>query len=307
MLLFSSCANGQAAPGDGQDPLDATVASELPVIHAEETTLPQGSSEATGPDAEDASLPSVEATIVPETSEVEETAAPTIPVEATAPAEPLDVTAGTISGRYDSKELGDHLDYLVHIPQNATENMPLVIFLHGDGQVGNINVLRWFFLPAKAREIYGEAFPFFILTPCTRTESWIDGTIPGTLMELIDSVAETYRIDRDRIIISGHSRGAIGVWYLINTYGDLFSAAVPVSCESDVELDGGMCAQVPVWAFVGDADKNEWDLLPLMQEHVDLINSCGGSAYLTVIPDALHTETSSEAYTLETFEWMLAQ
>ena len=120
------------------------------------------------------------------------------------------------------------MEYYTFIPENATENMPLVIFLHGDGEVGRIWALENNAMMTSVREIYGNSFPFIAIAPCTRSETWIDWTIPDTLMNLIEYVVTTYCIDTDHIIITGHSRGAVGVWYYINTYGDYFSAAVPI-------------------------------------------------------------------------------
>ena len=60
------------------------------------------------------------------------------------------------SGAYPSTQ-GD-LSYNVYIPDFATEKMPLIMYLHGDGGGG-----EWLY--AKARSIYGMEFPFIIIGP----------------------------------------------------------------------------------------------------------------------------------------------
>lgn len=239
---------------------------------------------------------------------------PTLPPEEyveEADSEPnsLDLPKGHIKGCYESTVFCDYLDYYLFIPEGATENMPLVIYLHGDGDVGRMGNLLCNGVPLFATWAYGDNYPFLILTPSTRTTSWIDGTIPGTLMELIAHIAEEYKVDQEKIIITGHSRGAIGVWYLINEHGDYFSAAVPVSCDSDIPENHNyeMFAQVPIRAFVGTGDLDEKEIIEPMRSYIDATQQAGGDAELTIVQWATHSQTPERSFTKETFEWMLTQ
>ena len=214
---------------------------------------------------------------------------------------------GSYQERYSSGKNSDSwMDYYLHIPEGATENMPLVIFLHGDGEIGLIENLENYGLIESAREIYGEAFPFISLSPCTRTNSWIREDISELLKALIDTVVQDYAIDRRRIIITGHSRGAIGTWDMISRYGDFFSAAVPVSCNNENPLDLEKAAKVPVWAFAGDQGQLERNYADAMGEAVDALSAAGGSARMMVLEDMTHIDTDTGAYTEEVFQWMLS-
>lgn len=219
----------------------------------------------------------------------------------------LDIAAGDYKETFADSTTGDYLDYYLFVPENAVEGMPLIVFLHGDGEVGNIDALQNFGMIAKAKEIYGNAFPFLAISPCTRVTSWISGTIPETLKALIDQTVEAYAIDPEHIIITGHSRGAIGTWYMINEYGGFFSAAVPVSCGVGSEMNMDNCVSVPVWAFAGNvgADENKYRLA--MQSAVTRIQDAGGQAKLTVLEGSSHGQTSGTTYTAEVFQWMLEQ
>ena len=186
--------------------------------------------------------------------------------------------------------------------------MPLVIYLHGDGQVDRMDQLSNHGMIAKAREVYGEEFPFIGLTPCTRRISWVHDTIPDTLMELIDYTVESCHIDREKIIITGHSRGAIGTWNLISLHGDYFSAAVPMSCDcGDRIINYEEAAEVPVRAFVGYQGDLDKKYCPAMNYMCYEINQHGGSAELTVFWEYYHDATCNLAFTPELFEWMLSQ
>ena len=231
-----------------------------------------------------------------------------MPTEAvTVPPYIFPMEPGSYLETYQDEETQDYLDYYLFIPEGASDKMPLVIFLHGDGEVGNPLLLEDFGLIKAAREIYGEKFPFIAISPCTRVESWISGSIPQTLIGLINDISERFSINRDRIIITGHSRGAIGVWHMISTYGDFFSAAVPVSCGAETALDMENCVQVPVLAHAGNIGKNENIYREQMFNIVHKIKENGGNVELIVLENKNHTQTSTCAFTEDVFLWMLEQ
>ena len=199
------------------------------------------------------------------------------------------------------------MDYWLFVPENATTEMPLVVFLHGIGEVGRIDALQDYGPITSARDIYGDGFPFIALYPNTKIDSWWTDPIQETLMELIQSVSEQYSIDTEHIIITGHSLGAIGTWCMISRYGDYFSAAVPVSCGCDQLLNFENCAKVPIWAFVGDADAYEPKYEAGMRRLLYAIVQQDGNAKITILTGDTHGKTKTSAYTAETFIWMLSQ
>lgn len=225
------------------------------------------------------------------------------------PTEPdltLNLDAGSYLLKYTDQDTGDYLDYYLFVPEYAEINMPLVIFLHGDGEIGQPESLKNYGMIQKAREIYGNQHPFIAISPCTRVASWTDGSIPKTLKGLIDQTIELYSVDTNHIIITGHSRGAMGVWYMVSTYGDYFSAAVPISCGASVQLDFDICATVPVLAFVGDSGEDEYRYRLAMEGIIYCIHEANGKAELIILDDATHGETHA-AYTADVFQWMLEQ
>lgn len=249
---------------------------------------------------------------------VSTTQAPTAATTPSAPVETVPTTAeptqpepiraaGSYKERYDTGASAEsYLEYYLFFPENATPNMPLIIFLHGDGEIGLIDNLETYGMIESVREIYGNDFPFIALSPCTRTTSWIREDISQLLMGLIESVVDKYSIDESRIVITGHSRGAIGTWDLISRHGDFFSAAVPVSCNNENPLNLENCAKVPIWAFAGDQGRIEERYCEFMSEAVDAINRAGGNAQFTALEDHFHIDTDTGAYTREVFDWMLS-
>jgi predicted esterase len=234
------------------------------------------------------------------------TEAPTEPPEPTIPS--LGEAAGSRFECYYSDEYEDYLNYYVHIPENAVENMPLIVYLHGDGEVNDPHGLLTRGIEKFAKEIYGDDYPFVILEPNTRVKSWTRGNIPELLIGLIDRVAARYSVNVDKIILTGHSRGAIGVWDMISTYPEYFSAAVPVSSpHQEGHIDYIKAAGVPVWTFAGDIGEIERWYHKYLAQNVDQITVCGGFGKFTVLKGCNHGKARVEAYVEETFEWMLAQ
>lgn len=247
-------------------------------------------------------VPNMDGTIL-ESSEPSESVQPLFSEpELSLPMEP-----GSYLMKYSGENTSDYLDYYLFIPKNAKIDMPVIVFLHGDGEVGKVDRLENYGMIAGAREIYGEEFPFIAISPCTRIYSWTEGVIPETLIGLINETIDLCSADPDRIILTGHSRGAMGVWYLISNYGDYFAAAVPVSCGTDAALNYDMCKQVPVLAMAGTSGDMEIQFQEEMRRIVRNLTEAGGKAELILLPDCEHKDTSKTAYTEETFRWMLEQ
>lgn len=209
---------------------------------------------------------------------------------------------------YYSDEYEDYLNYYVHVPENADIGMPLIVYLHGDGEVNDPYSLLERGISTISKDIYGEAFPFILLEPNTRIDSWIRGDIPKILFELINKVADEYAVNSDKIILTGHSRGAIGVWDMISIYGGYFSAAVPVSSPHQKDhIDYIKAAEVPVWTFAGNLGSTERWYHQYLAQNVDIINGCDGYGKFTILYGCDHGKAKHEAYVKETFDWMLKQ
>jgi predicted peptidase len=219
----------------------------------------------------------------------------------------IDIPSGAHQLRFTSDETGDYLDYYLFIPEDAVAGMPLLVFLHGDGQVDNLEVLENYGAIESLRELYGEDYPCIVLSPCTRQASWTKGTIPGTLMATIDYVVAECAIDPNHVMITGHSRGAMGVWFLISEYGDYFSAAVPVSCGTDCILNYENVSKVPVYAMAGNVGRYENIYLHEMELIVGQIQAANGIAVIEYLEDCGHADTDTAAYTEEVIQWMLEQ
>jgi predicted peptidase len=201
------------------------------------------------------------------------------------------------------------------VPEQAQENMPLIVYLHGDSEVNKIDEVADIEMVKRAKEIYGEDFPFLVLAPNTPKKSWVEGWIYNITFDLIESIAQEYKVDPEKIILTGHSRGAIGTWYYINMnyyYPSFetditFSCALPISHYAAYSINPELSAKLPIWAICGDADAVEKECVEKLTENIDQVVAAGGNATMTVLEGHTHGQTEGTAYTKEVFEWMLAQ
>lgn len=248
-------------------------------------------------------------------SETPETVISTEPVIAFAPTEAsvqsteldqsLDKVPGAYQLRFVTEDNEEYMDYYLFVPNNPQKVMPVVVFLHGAVEIGKVELLQDYGIVSVAKELYGDDFPFLLLLPCTHYSSWTAGSVPETLKSLIKSVCAEYEADPQRIIITGHSLGAVGTWKMVSLYADFFSAAVPVSCGIDEVLDYESCAKVPIMAYAGTVGNDEKNYNPAMHVLVSRINDAGGNAKMNVIEGADHDDMVTAPYTIELFEWML--
>jgi predicted peptidase len=166
-------------------------------------------------------------------------------------------------------ESGQELDYYFFEPDTQEEEIPLILFLHGNGErgpgnqmnlLGNEGAVVW------ARKEQQERFPAYVLAPQAAIEGeeeyiWADEPRNTTVKELLDETIENYSVDEDRVYIVGISQGAIGTWRLLEKHSDVFAAAVPIAGTTNHrELNEENLAAVdtefldeyfsiPVWAF----------------------------------------------------------
>lgn len=209
------------------------------------------------------------------------------------------------------------LDYLLSLPKDYDRDedadqrkWPLVVFLHGAGERGGGltgDDLESSDLKLVAKHgppklvAAGQRFGFILAAPQCPDGKWWQ---PNEVVALVDHLEQTYRVDPDRIILTGLSMGGYGTWDTAGYAPDRFACAVPV-CGGADSLAGWHIGTLPIWAFHGRQDP----VVPLAesQHAVEEVNKRGGSAKLTVYDDLQHDSWTRTYNTPAVFEWMLAQ
>jgi predicted peptidase len=127
-----------------------------------------------------------------------------------------------------------------------------VVFLHGAGERGEDGLLPTAVGIGRAIRRHPERFPCLVAFPqCPRESDW---TAAGELLDVVlAAVAQEYRVDPDRIHLTGLSLGGIGTWVHGARRAGTFASLMPI-CGRGREADGAALARVPIWAFHGGAD-----------------------------------------------------
>ena len=225
------------------------------------------------------------------------------------PTEAVDVSIPYEPGKYfltfTDENTSKSMEYWLFIPNNAVKDMPIVVFLHGDGEVGRPQNLEDYGFIASAKEIYGDDFPCIAISPCTKVKSWASDSITTTLKGLIDHIS--WECSVSSIAITGHSRGGYGVWKMVSLYGDYFSRAVPVSCTYIGSLNYENLAEVPLMCFAGTVGSFEKKCKEEMGVMAERTVEAGGQAEVVVLDDMDHGLMSTAPYTEEIIQWMISQ
>lgn len=196
------------------------------------------------------------------------------------------------------------IDYLLYLPKGYHETeqeWPLMLFLHGAGERGNDLELVKKHGPAKLVE-QGKDFPFIIVSPqCPSGQWWTEKT--DALMALLDDIESKYAVDTSRVYLTGLSMGGFGTWTLACRHPERFAAIAPICGGGDWYLADRL-KDVPVWAFHGAKDT----VVPiaLSETMVQAVERAGGSAKLTVYPEANHDSWTATYDNPELYEWLLS-
>jgi predicted peptidase len=195
------------------------------------------------------------------------------------------------------------LDYLLYLPAEygkKEQKWPVILFLHGAGERGDDLEKVKVHGPPKLVEA-GKDFEFIIVSPqCPEGRWWPEKL--DELKALLDEVEAGYEVDTHRIYLTGLSMGGFGSWSLACDSPERFAAVAPI-CGGGQWFLGRRLKDVPVWAFHGAKDP----VVPLRlsQEMVDAINEAGGSAKLTVYPEAGHDSWTETYDNPELYKWFL--
>src|SRR4051812_11968542 len=148
--------------------------------------------------------------------------------------------------------------------------VPLVLVLHGSGEIGTGNraqltplALAWARDEARARDGAYVVVPQMPAESVHYSGSITDdartsvGTalVPATLA-LVDALAATLPIDRQRIAVVGFSMGASTTWNLLHARPGFFAAAVAIAGVPRADQAASADAATRIWVIHGNRDEN---------------------------------------------------
>jgi len=197
------------------------------------------------------------------------------------------------------------VNYLLYTPdgyqQDTLKKWPLLLFLHGSGEKGDDLEKVKKHGPPKLIE-QGQQFPFIVVSPqaTRREQDWST----ADLYALLQDCKQKYRVDADRIYLTGLSMGGFGTWSLAMEHPDEFAAIVPI-CGGGDTSDIWKLRHTAVWCFHGAKDNK----VPLAfdQKMISALQVYNSSAKLTIYPEAEHDSWTTTYNNDSLYQWLLLQ
>ncbi len=168
--------------------------------------------------------------------------------------------------------------YSIYIPGNYDHERayPLVVFLHGamsnnrlglrrvfgQGNIQGVDFITPGNVPAEtdleATRYFPELHPvdYIVAAPLARGTAGYQGIPEQDVYDMIDDIKSRFRIDEDRVYLTGLSMGGGGTMWLGLTRPDIWAAIAPVCPATPagaLELAPN-ALNLPVHLFVGDQD-----------------------------------------------------
>lgn len=212
-----------------------------------------------------------------------------------------DKTGGQRSAKLDT-QVRVEMDYLPYLPHDYDQHdaWPLLLFLHGSGERGDDLALVTIHGPPKLIAA-GKEFPFIVVSPqCPAERRWE----PIELVALLDDLETRYKIDADRIYVTGLSMGGFGTWELAAFAPKRLAAIAPICGGGEVNWTKQIVS-LPTWVFHGA--KDEGVPLERSQLMVDALKKNGGDPKFTIYPEAGHDAWTETYDNPEFYAWLLEQ
>lgn len=200
----------------------------------------------------------------------------------------------------------ENLAYYLYYPEDYHEEpdkkFPLLLFLHGGGESGDSLVSVKRNGPPKliAR---GKKFPFLILAPQNPYEKKWWNTRAVKL--LLDSVVNDNRVDRNRLFLTGLSRGGGAAWEMAVQYPDTFAAMAVVCGMTPLPYASWINKKMPIWVFHGAKDKS----VPIEESEtmVAKLQEMGYEVIFTKYPNVGHNSWVRAYDTEALYDWFMDQ
>ena len=215
---------------------------------------------------------------------------------------------------YKDPKNGNHIPYQLYFPKDydPSKKYPLLLALHGAGEIGSdnksqLNNMKNLFNCNGDLLAQG-----FVL--CPQSNAWWnldyaeDGDEGGTLgsvLHLLDDLQDTYSIYKNRIYVTGLSMGGYATWDLLQDYGHLFAAGIPI-CGGGNASKAAALKNIPIKIYHSIDD----DTVPFnsSQRMYDAIIAAGGKKAEFVQLDGIGHAAWNYAYAdREAISWLYSQ
>jgi hypothetical protein len=168
---------------------------------------------------------------------------------------------------------------------------PMVVFLVGAGECGNNHQALYVHGPAaelqRNKDLAAWA-DFIVLSPqCPGGMRWEQPGLPAVVVEVIEYAKKGWRVDADRVYLTGLSMGGTGTWVIaLAAPRNTFAAIAPISANAfEPEKLAQHLKGTTAWVIVAD---NDGGYTEGSRKMVKTLAAQGVDALLTEVPGLGH-------------------
>lgn len=228
------------------------------------------------------------------------------------------IQTGQTEQFFIEKKSKNKIGYLLYLPhdyfKNKQNKYPLIIFLHGAGNQGSyLGLVKRLPLPKMLDQ--KKDFPFIVISPqyeLSKEYVLENGLSIENFQEFYNHIINKYKIDINRVYLTGLSFGGYLTWNIAINYPDKFAAIAPI-CGfgvlenlykyADLPKNLNKIKNIPIWVFHGAKDS----MVPIKQSEiiVNELKKYRSNVKFTIYPDLDHDCWTKTYNNQELYDWFL--
>jgi len=204
--------------------------------------------------------------------------------------------------------------YALYVPPGYDPGRawPLVVSLNGSGECGTDGEKPTHVGLGPALRAHPERWPCLVVFPQKprEDEEWEERE--GLVLAALDSVQREFRVDPDRVALTGISQGGHGTWLIGARHAARWSCLAPVCGYGRAQTIARRVARLPVWAFHGLRDdvvdpRDTQKIVEGIRAERGRLGLDPAAARMTLYPEANHDSWDPAYAEAELPGWLLGQ
>jgi predicted peptidase len=200
----------------------------------------------------------------------------------------------------------EKFNYYLYYPEeyeaNSAVKFPLLLFLHGGGESGDsLSTVKRIGPPKLIAN--GRNFPFLVLAPQNpHKNKWWN---TRAIVQLLDTIIAHNNVDKNRIYLTGLSRGGGAAWELAVQYPEKFAAMAVVCGMTPVPYASWINKKLAIWVFHGEDDQSI--AISESENMVARLKEMGYNVQFTRYPHVGHDAWVKAYNTNALYDWFMQQ
>ncbi len=188
---------------------------------------------------------------------------------------------------YHAAADGTEQPYRLYVPSSydGLRPFPLVIAMHGTGGTEN-GLFEDKRIPPNEVKRVAEKYGVLMVAPLGRGTTEYRGIGENDIFCVLADMQKRYRVDPDRVYLTGQSMGGTGAAYLALHHPDLFAASAPLAPAYSFPWLAANGQHVPTWWIQGAKDADFY--LEGVNVGVERMRRLGQKAQYDLIPNEEH-------------------